>query len=123
MALHGTRLLSNDSGSKVLHFEHLVELGDFKPLVDVQLVLNVQEPLKSRTHISLAFFVLLRPAFVKVLIEGTNFVLVFNNHMIDLYFDTVAPGLQELGLFALLEFRDRLSHSCHLRVAIKRKGP
>ena len=68
VATHRSGLLANDSGRKVLHLEYLVELRDFKPLVDVQLVLNVQELLQARTHLSLAYFVLLSPALVEVLI-------------------------------------------------------
>ena len=41
------------------------------------------------------------------------------SHMVDLYLDTVTPGLQELGFFLFLELPDRLRHSCHLRVAIE----
>ena len=45
---------------------------------------------------------------------------MLDDHMVDLYLDTVTPGLQELGFFLFLELSDRLRHSCHLRVAANR---
>ena len=70
---------------------------------------------------SLSCFVLLGPSCVKFFVKSIDLILLLDNHVIYLNFNSISPLFQELCRLFLRQLIDRLDNSVHLRVAIKYK--